>query len=131
MSDIYLELRSRIAVVAEQTVLGTQRIQDAQSAVGLSNEAVARKIPVSEKTWRRWKKAGEIPTASLPAVARALRLELHEFNPSGSGAPSSGELEAVQQGLAEIRGHLGRIEALLHERLPPEQQAAASTQQRD
>ena len=75
---MYLELMSRIPVVAARTHVGSARLQEAQDAVGLSNESVARLIPVSEKTWRRWKDAGEIPTASLPAVARALRLELKQ-----------------------------------------------------
>lgn len=81
MSDMYLTLTSRIPVVAQQTHLGRQRLQDAQDAVGLSNESIARKVPVSEKTWRRWKEKGEVPTASLPAVAKALRLELRELSP--------------------------------------------------
>lgn len=82
---MYVELRSRIPIVAEQTQLGEQRIQDAQTRAGLSNEAVARVVHVSEKTWRRWKKQGSIPTASLPAVAHALRLELHEFAAGRNG----------------------------------------------
>lgn len=115
MSDLYLELRSRILVVAEQTVLGTQRIADAQKATGLSNEAIARLIPVSEKTWRRWKKAGKIPTASLPAAARALRLELRALNPEGRVQEESGPLEAkletVLALVEEIRDELraGRV----------------------
>lgn len=81
MSDLYLELRSRIAVVAAKTHVGSARLQEAQNAVGLSNEAIARRVPVSEKTWRRWKKEGTIPTAFLPTVASVLRLELREFHP--------------------------------------------------
>jgi hypothetical protein len=81
MSDLYLDLRSRIPVVAARTRIGTQQIQDAQNRTGFSNERIARDIHVSEKTWRRWKKAGEIPTASLPAVAQTLGLEIHR----GSG----------------------------------------------
>lgn len=81
MSDLYLELRSKIPIVAAQTRIGAERIREAQDLVGLSNESIARRIPVSEKTWRRWKEKGEIPTASLPAVAKALRLELHALQP--------------------------------------------------
>lgn len=104
MSDIYLELRSRIPVVAARTAVGTARIQAAQDAVGLSNEAVARLIPVSEKTWRRWKEAGEIPTAALPAVARALRLELigvvpepFDVGPTNGGVSQPSNAEVVQR----------------------------------
>lgn len=75
---MYLELKSKIPVVAARTAVGRERLQAAQDAVGLSNERLARLIPVSTKTWERWKKAGEIPTQWLPQVARALRLELVE-----------------------------------------------------
>lgn len=78
MSDLYLELKTRIPVVAARTAVGRDRLQAAQDAVGLSNERLARQIPVSEKTWRRWKEAGEVPTYALPQVARVLRLELVE-----------------------------------------------------
>lgn len=118
MSDLYVELRTRIPVVAEQTSLGTQRIEDAQRRAGLSNEAVARLVPVSEKTWRRWKKLGRIPTASLPAVARALRLELLELAPHSS-APvgvEARELREFRDDLAdrhaEVMRRLDRIEEL-------------------
>lgn len=73
MSDLYLELRSRIPVVAAKTQIGSARIEEAQKRVGLSNESIARRVPVSEKTWRRWKQSGEIPTASLPSVATLSR----------------------------------------------------------
>lgn len=99
MSDLYIELRSRIPVVAQQTHLGRQRLQDAQDSVGLSNEAIARKVPVSEKTWRRWKERGEIPTSSLPAVAKALRLELRELSPEVAS-------EGVDLRLAEIEARM-------------------------
>lgn len=100
---MYLELRSRIPVVAEQTDLGTARIEDAQRRVGLSNEAVARKVPVSEKTWRRWKQAGKIPTASLPAVARALNLELHALSPEAAQVEDREVLSTAQEILRELR----------------------------
>jgi transcriptional regulator with XRE-family HTH domain len=76
MSDMYLELKSRIPVVAARTHIGTARLQELQDARGLSNERLARLIPVSEKTWRRWKESGEIPTYALQAVAPVLGLDL-------------------------------------------------------
>lgn len=104
MSDIYVELRSRIAVVAAKTRLGTARIQEAQDAVGLSNEAVARRIPVSERTWRRWKESGEIPTASLPAAAAALRLELRELAAADDYGASDGlSTTVLAEEVADIR----------------------------
>lgn len=73
---MYLELKHRIPVIAARTHIGREELQRAQDTVGLSNERIARLIPVSEKTWRRWKEAGEVPTAVLPQVAKVLRLEL-------------------------------------------------------
>lgn len=124
MSDLYLELRTRIPVVAQQTVIGTARLQDAQAQVGLSNESIARLVPVSEKTWRRWKERGAIPTASLPAVARALRLDLHDLEPDLGErvAALEAELEAARRQLEELRemrDGVDRIESLLRERLGP------------
>lgn len=120
MSDLYVELLSRIPVVAEQTHLGEQRIQELQSRAGLSNEAVARVVHVSEKTWRRWKKLGAIPTASLPAVARALGFELHEV---GVNEPSTPHLEELLQQVITL------LEELLAQR-PPRGSAAASSGRR-
>lgn len=119
MSDLYLELTSRIAVVAQKTYLGTQRIQDAQDVSGLSNEAIARLVPISEKTWRRWKEAGTIPTASLPTVAKALGFDLKELDPAVSERIEqlADELRATQRSLAvlpDVQAALARIEALLH-----------------
>lgn len=106
MSDMFLELRSRIPVVAAQTHIGTARLQEAQKTVGLSNESVARKIPVSEKTWRRWKEAGEVPTSSLPAVAKALRLELRELDPTAVD-------EDVTERLDRLEAQVGDVQTIL------------------
>jgi outer membrane murein-binding lipoprotein Lpp len=111
MSDMYLELKSRIPVVAARTHIGTARIQEAQDARGLSNERIARLIPVSEKTWRRWKEAGEIPTAALPAVALALGLELRGVEPeaidvstpSGSVDELSAKVDRLASAVEELR----------------------------
>lgn len=116
MSDLYLELRSRIPVVAAKTHVGTARIEEAQARVGLSNEAIARRIPVSEKTWRRWKQAGEIPTAFLPTVAAVLRLELREIVPDDQFIPSVGA------GVEEARDLRILVDALLRSNgLDPEE----------
>lgn len=112
MSDLYLELRARIPVVAEKTHLGTARIDDAQTASGLSNEAIARQIPVSEKTWRRWKKAGAIPTAALPAVAKALRLDLRALNPEGPPTEDPPDWAEVVERLDRIERAIALLLAL-------------------
>lgn len=127
MSDIYLELKARIPVVAAKTHVGTARLQEAQDRTGLSNESIAREIPVSEKTWRRWKEAGTIPTAALPAVARVLRLDLVaagargrlEATPAVGEPPTLGEpvtreeLQALSASIAEIRASQARTERML------------------
>lgn len=97
-----------IPVVAQQTQIGSARLQAAQDDVGLSNEAIARTVHVSEKTWRRWKLAGAIPTASLPAVAKALRLELRELDDRAA----EDRLERVEQELRQVRDALGAVEEM-------------------
>jgi transcriptional regulator with XRE-family HTH domain len=99
MSDLYLELKSRIPLVAARTYIGTDRLQELQDAKGLSNERLARLVPVSEKTWRRWKEAGEIPTYALPALAPILGLEIR------GAAPERVEVSAIepeQQQLVDV-----------------------------
>lgn len=59
-----------------RTTVRRELLDGAQKELRLSNESVARQIPVSEKTWRRWKNAGEIPNYALPLVAEILQLEL-------------------------------------------------------
>lgn len=76
MSDLYVELRTRIPVVTQWVEIGTERLQQAQDATGLSDERLAREIPVSVKTWYRWKKRGAVPADSLDALARVLDIEV-------------------------------------------------------
>jgi hypothetical protein len=122
MSDMYLELKTRIPVIAAKTHIGRERLQTAQDNVGLSNERVARLIPVSEKTWRRWKDAGEVPTASLRRVAEVLRMELVSAAPTPVEIEPqirtlqeevSASLAALLDGQGEILARLSRLEAAL------------------
>ena len=39
---------------------------------GLSQEAAARAIPVTVKTWRRWEQSERIPVSAIPAVEQLL-----------------------------------------------------------
>lgn len=119
MSDLYLDLHSRIPVVAAKTRIGTAHLQAAQDAVGLSNEGIAREIPVSEKTWRRWKDEGTVPTYALPKIAKVLRLELVEApreKVEWAPLPENGNLEALAAGVRDLldgqREILQRLEAL-------------------
>jgi len=117
MSDMYLELRSKIAVVAQKTYLGTARRPEAQDAVVLSNEAIARRIPCSEKTWRRYKQSGYVPTALLPTVAKVLNLDLVE-----AGQRSEADTDEIRSLATQVSGmqeQLDRIERLLRPGDPP------------
>lgn len=129
MSDLYLELRSRIPVVAAKTHVGSARLQESQDAKGLSNERIARLVPVSEKTWRRWKAAGEIPTAALPAVAKVLGLEIRGHAPEpldvGPATEYLSPRELRQVVREEVEAALAPLELLLQRLLdqePPESQ---------
>ncbi len=109
MSSPYLDLMARIPVVASKTEIGEERLREAQDRTGLSDEAVARQIHIATKTWYRWKKAGAVPTAQLPAVARALHLEFHD-EPTVFERPREAE-----DALALIDARLESLEALVRE----------------
>ena len=130
MSDMYLELKSRIPVVAARTHVGSARLQEAQDAAGLSNERLAREIPVSEKTWRRWKDSGEIPTYALPAVARVLGLELRgapQHPIDMSTAPASPDTAEVLDRIAQLEETVESLRqtVLASLGLPAERQAGS------
>lgn len=76
MSDLYLTLRTRLEAVADWITLGSERMRAAQDALGLSDERVARLIPVATRTWIRWRQRGQVPVYMLERVADALDLEI-------------------------------------------------------
>jgi hypothetical protein len=76
MSELELVLRHRLEQVRKGVIVGTEPLQAAQDATGLSNERLARELHVSSKTWERWKKAGEVPSYYIDEIARVLRLEI-------------------------------------------------------
>ena len=112
--------------MASRTPVDRELLDEAQGRVGLSNERLAALIPVSEKTWRRWKAAGAIPTYALGRIAEVLQLELTEVQPEDGPASLSlqrlgaagvaqlleGQKEALL-GQALILERLERIEGLL------------------
>jgi len=111
MSSPYLDLMARIPVVASKTEIGPERLKEAQNRVGLSDEAVARLIHVSTKTWWRWRRSGTVPTVHLPAVAKALRLEFHD-------EPTVLERSSAEEdGLALIASRLQSLEGLVEEQI--------------
>lgn len=128
MSDIYVELLTRIPVVAQKTAIGSGRLQEAQDATGLSNERLARKLHVATKTWERWKKAGEVPSYALANVAEVLGVEIKHAGPSEIEIEptSPADLAAIRRELEETRAALVRIEEQLAEALPRRRRAPAS-----
>lgn len=125
MSDLYLDLKRRIPVVTEWTNVGSEEMQRAQDRMGLSDERLARLVPVSAKTWVRWKRRGQIPTHLLPKVAPLLGFELVEptLTPLSVGAVSEeGLQDAMATVLALLRSidsHLVRIEQAMPAQVRP------------
>ncbi len=76
MSDMYLVLRSRLEDVQSWIDLGVDVIRDAQKRTGLSDERLARQVPISTRTWIRWRERGQVPTHSLERIAELLQLEV-------------------------------------------------------
>lgn len=95
MSDLYLDLKRRIPVVTEWTDVGTEEMERAQARTGLSDERLARRIPISSKTWGRWKKRGQIPTHLLPKVAPLLGFELVPLQPTPLEVATDGPQSTV------------------------------------
>lgn len=76
MSDLYLVLRRRLQDVTDWVELDTDILHNARKALGLSYEAMGRRLNVASKTWERWEKAGRVPRHELRRVAETLNLEI-------------------------------------------------------
>lgn len=76
MSDLYLHLRHRLEAVAEWVTIGIDTFGGAQKQLGLSDERAARLVPVSVRTWIRWRQRGQVPIHSLDRVAQILELDI-------------------------------------------------------
>lgn len=113
MSDFYEVLRRRVETVAAKAQLGAERLQAAQDAKGFSNERLAHRLNISEKTWRRWKKSGEVPVYHLDLVVKTLGLEVER---DGDAPTHEGEAE-VAAALRLLRDELRATRADLGERL--------------
>lgn len=112
--------------VADKVFIPRDRVEQLQVAAGLSNEKLAARIPVTERTWRRWKhnaaeeERGErppgmaaIPSSALPAVERALGVAPATLHPTPGRAVS--ELDELREALAATREHVRLLEARLEE----------------
>jgi hypothetical protein len=67
--------------MAHRTLVGQERLQKAQDQSGFSNEAMGHRLRISERTWRRWKETGEVPTSQIPAIAVVLKLAITDLIP--------------------------------------------------
>ncbi len=109
--------------VAQKVFIDAEALQAAQDAAALSNEALGHRLHVSERTWRRWKEEGSVPTSHLPAVATHLRLDLAHLVEPEPETFSLDELQRVRELLEEFQTYFAdlsrRLDAL---RLPPEQE---------
>ena len=116
-------MTDRMPPVAQKVFIGAEELQAAQDGSGLSNEALGHRLHVSERTWRRWKEEGSVPTSYVPAVATHLRLELAQIVESEPETFSLDELQRVRELLEEFQTYFAdlsrRLDAL---RLPPERE---------
>ena len=106
--------------MTEWTAVGSDEMERAQDRTGLSDERLARLIPVSAKTWVRWKRRGAIPTHLLPKVAPILGFEL--VPPESMSIPLPVSSEDLRESLEVLIDLVRSIDQrLLHiERAMPE-----------
>jgi hypothetical protein len=113
--------------VADKVFIPRERVEQLQSDAGLSNEKLAARIPVTERTWRRWKhnapeeERGErpagmaaIPSSSLPAVERALGVAPATLHPR-PGRTTESELDELREALKATRAQVRLLEDRLEE----------------
>lgn len=104
MSDLYLVLRRRLDAVADWVELGVEAMSSAQKALGLSDERAARLVPVSGRTWTRWRAQGRVPAHSVDKVAAILGLEIERPTSIRIVLPEdeSADLAAVMVSIKEL-----------------------------
>lgn len=114
MSDLYLVLRERIHAVAEGIEIPTEVLQQAQDAKGLSNERLARLLPISERQWRRWKKDGRVPVYWLDRISEVLDLEIERPSfPRSLTVPATPDaderLARMEKLMAQLLDEVGKL----------------------
>jgi transcriptional regulator with XRE-family HTH domain len=112
MSELYLILRRRLDLVKDWVPIETAILREARLRLGMSYETVARKLPVSSKTYERYEKAGRVPRESLPRLAEVLELEISQ--------PTRAPLrftESPRDVGTEIIDRLDRLEKFLRAKL--------------
>jgi hypothetical protein len=138
MSDMYLVLRSRLDDVQSWVNLGRDVMREAQQHTGLSDERVARQIPVSTRTWIRWRDRGQVPAAALDKVAIVLGLEVERPEPRRVRVEEEeSELDrlealeaAVAQGFEDMRATLEHLADAVAQSALPRRRAPAGKKKR-
>jgi hypothetical protein len=127
VSDLYPILRHRLEPVSDWVDIGTKEMAAAQKASGLSDEKLARKIPISTRTWIRWKKRGQVPIFHIDLVADVLKMEIERPERRRVPVPASrsqrseavpeepSDLEVLREGYAEARAQMLDAARLLRE----------------
>ena len=92
------------------------RLQELQDRAGLSNEDVASTAHMSEKTWRRYKKRGALPTNLIARFEEILGGELGSLPLDGDGPNGSAPAdEPVSLPLRSLALRLGELEGAVAE----------------
>lgn len=89
-------------------------LEAARKRAGLSTTELAARLHIDERTWRRWVKAGRLPSVSLPAVTQHLRLELPAGDHDGDQASHQPHSGLVRAGVEELLD--GQQEGLIEQR---------------
>lgn len=97
--------------LARETVqISTSELDRAVAAAGLSHARVAYRLAVTDRTWFRWKAAGEIPLSVLPALQRLLPdLQVPDRYRDGV----TPRLEAVEEQVAQLWQAVDRLARLV------------------
>ena len=115
MSDLYLVLRRRLEDVTDWVEIGTPTLHNARKALGLSYEAMGRKLNVAAKTWERWEKAGRVPRHDLHRVADVLDLEIDwpkrtQVSVAEEPRPEEGRLDRLEVAAEKTTATLEHLE---------------------
>lgn len=113
MSDLYLILRHRLDGMTDWVMIDTDVLRQARRRLSLSQEAVARQLHVSSKTYERYEKSGRVPRSQVAALAALLELQIEAAMPE---PPRITDWSKDDEVAAEIIARLERIERLLRTR---------------
>lgn len=106
MSELYIVLRNRLAVVKDWVPIGQKRMREARVRKGLSYEAMGRILHISSKTWDRWEKRGAVPVHDLDRVADVLGLEVERYE---GGTPIRIDRDRLEEEAEQIATHARTI----------------------